>query len=123
VGYTEKTITSLGLIIAGILGIVVAIFVLSPTPTVSALALTPGELGAQWVFVSGPEVHATPSLTLNVTGAGAVTANFGVSGDDTNITALALGAMTPSGQFQPDNLRSRQRHDGRHPEHQSDSAF
>ena len=94
-GYTEKTITSLGLIIAGILGIVVAIFVLSPTPTVSALALTPGELGAQWVFVSGPEVHATPSLTLNVTGAGAVTANFGVSGDDTNITALALGAMTP----------------------------
>jgi len=52
-------------------------------------------LVAQWVFVSGPEVHATPSLTLNVTGAGAVTANFGVSGDDTNITALALGAMTP----------------------------
>ena len=44
-GYTEKTITSLGLIIAGILGIVVAIFVLSPAPTVSALALTPGESG------------------------------------------------------------------------------
>ena len=73
-GYTEKTITSLRLIIAGILRIVVAILVLSPTPKISALALTPGEFGDQWVFVSGPEVNAHPSLTLAATGPRAVTA-------------------------------------------------
>ncbi|PKB66250.1 MAG: hypothetical protein BZY81_07380 [SAR202 cluster bacterium Io17-Chloro-G4] len=92
--YTEKTLISLVAIIAGLLGMLAVFVALSPAPTASAWNLTSDQVANQWVLSPGPDYDPIPSVTLAVTGSGEVTANFGVAGDATTITALALAAMT-----------------------------
>lgn len=93
-GYAEKTLASIVLVMAGVLGVVVAFVALSPTPTVTAWAQTSNLLNNHPVLGSDPGGGANPRVTQLATGS-EVTATFDITGVDTNITALVLGAMTP----------------------------